>query len=102
LAFEREDDAGDGERRESEEAGNAALADRSIGVGDDDASREGRELEKSSGSVGLSMSDNTVARETRDDDCSRIEDTSEAVDTTEAGPGRMTPGRTVEEEDCNG
>ena len=103
MAFEREDDAGDGERRESEEAGNATLADRSIGVvGDDTSSKEGREMENPSGSAEFSMSVNTVASEMRDDDCSRVEDTSEAADTTEAVLGCTTPGRTVEKEDCNG
>jgi hypothetical protein len=43
LAFEREDDAGDGERGESEDPRKTALVDRLMGVAGEDTVTEGAE-----------------------------------------------------------
>jgi hypothetical protein len=67
LAFEREDDAGDGVRRVSEDGRITELVDRLIGGGGDDTSREGRAAEKLSVSVELRMSDNAPASGMRED-----------------------------------
>jgi hypothetical protein len=67
LAFEREDDAGDGVRRESEDGRMTEVVDRLIGVGGVDASREGRTAEKLSVSIELRMSDDAPASGMRED-----------------------------------
>jgi hypothetical protein len=83
LGFEREDDAGDGVRRESEDGRKTELVDRLIGVGGDDTSREGRAAEKLSVSVELRMSDNAPASGMREDR-SCVEGISGVVDAIEA------------------
>jgi hypothetical protein len=101
LAFERDDDAGDGERRKSEGA-KTALGDRLIEVPDDGTSSDGREADKLSWSVEFGISDAAVVTERRDEDGSWVNGILGVSEGVEVGLGRMPRDRTVPEEDCNG
>jgi hypothetical protein len=69
FGFECEDDAGDGERRKSEDA-SKELADRLNEVADDGTSREDTEAGKLYWSLESRVSDDAVVTERRDVDCS--------------------------------